>query len=76
MDSQPPSLLAETARGNWVSLRTLIVLRWIAIIGQAAAITVAQEFFNLSFELGLCYLVISASFIANLVATFVWFSRQ
>ncbi len=72
MESQSPSLLAETARGNWVSLRTLIVLRWIAITGQAAAITVAQEYFNLSFELGLCYLVIGASFIANLVATFVF----
>ena len=67
-----PGLLAEETRSNWVRLRTLIVLRWIAIAGQLAAITVAQRFFNLSLELGLSYVAIGASVIANLVAIFVY----
>ncbi len=72
MVDQQPGLLAEKARGNWVSLRTLIVLRWIAIIGQIAAINVATEFFGLSIDLGLCYIAISVSLIANLIATIVY----
>jgi len=67
-----PGLLAEDRRSNWVRLRTLIVLRWIAIAGQLAAITVAQRFFSLSLELGLSYVAIGASIIANLVAIFVY----
>ncbi len=64
--------LIDDTRSNWVRLRTLIVLRWIAIAGQIAAITVAQRFFNLNLELGLCYLAIGASIIANLVAIFIF----
>ena len=67
-----PGHLMEGHRSNWVRLRTLIVLRWIAIAGQLVAITVAQRFFNLSLELGLCYVAIGAAIIANLVAIFVY----
>ncbi len=67
-----PALTTEGHRSNWVRLRTLIVLRWIAIAGQLAAITVAQRFFDLSLELGLCYVAISAAIIANLLAIFVY----
>ncbi len=66
------ALLTPETRSNWVRLRTLIVLRWIAIAGQLAAITVAQRYFNLSLELGLCYVAIGASIIANLVAIFIY----
>ncbi|NNE88942.1 MAG: ActS/PrrB/RegB family redox-sensitive histidine kinase [Silicimonas sp.] len=59
-------------RSNWVRLRTLIVLRWIAIFGQLAAITVAQRLFNLDLNVGLCFLAIGASIIANLIAVFVY----
>ncbi len=59
-------------RTNWVRLRTLIVLRWFAIVGQLAAITVAQRLFSLDLNLGLCFLAIGASVVANLVATFVF----
>ena len=65
-------LFAEGHRSNWVRLRTLIVLRWIAIVGQLTAITVAQRYFNLSLELGLCYVAIGAAIIANLVAIFIY----
>ncbi len=72
MEDQHLGLLAEKARGNWVSLRTLIILRWIAIAGQIAAITVALLFFDLRFDLGFCSVAISASVIANLIAMFVY----
>ncbi len=72
MTEQNPGLLAEGSRSNWVRLRTLILLRWVAITGQIAAITLARWLFDLSLELGLCYLAIGASIIANLVAIFVF----
>ncbi len=59
-------------RSNWVRLRTLIVLRWIAIFGQLAAITIAQRLFDLDLNLGLCFLAIGASIVANLFAEFVY----
>lgn len=59
-------------RSNWVRLRTLIVLRWIAVSGQLVAITVAQRLFDLQLEIGLCFLAIGASIVANLVAVFVY----
>lgn len=64
--------LTERTRANWIRLRTMIVLRWVAIIGQLIAITVAQLFYGLQLELGLCYLAVGTSVIANLVATFVF----
>lgn len=59
-------------RFNWVRLRTLIFLRWIAIFGQLAALTVAQRLFDLQLEIGLCFLAIGASIVANLFAEFVY----
>lgn len=62
----------ENRRSNWVRLRTLIVLRWIAIGGQLAAITVAQRLFDLNLDLGLCFLAIGAAITANLIAVFIY----
>lgn len=59
-------------RSNWVRLRTLIVLRWIAVFGQLVAITVAQRMFSLDLDIGLCFLAIGASIVANLVAVFIY----
>lgn len=53
-------------------LRTLIVLRWIAVFGQLSAITLAQRLFDLDLDLGLCFMVIGASIVANLIAVFVY----
>ncbi len=66
------ALFKREARSDWIRLRTLIVLRWAAITGQIIAITVAQRLYNLQLELGLCYLAIGASVIANLIAIFVF----
>src|SRR6056297_1924508 len=68
----PTLALFKSRRSNWVRLRTLVVLRWIAIAGQLGAITVAQRLFNLDLELGLCFLAIGASVLANLIAIFIF----
>ena len=62
----------EEARSSWIRLRTMILLRWFAIIGQLTAITVAQRMYNLQLELGLCYLAVGVSVIGNLIAIFVF----
>ena len=59
-------------RVNRVRLRTLIVLRWIAVSGQLAAITIAVRMFSVDLNVGLCFLAIGVSIIANLVAVFVY----
>lgn len=51
---------------NWVRLRTLILLRWMAIAGQIAAILVASQVYGLDLPLGPCALVVGASILANL----------
>lgn len=65
-------LLVGQQRSNWIRLRTMILLRWVAIVGQLVAITVAQRFFGLQLELGLCYLAVGVSVIGNLIAIFVF----
>ncbi len=72
MANPSPGLFNRAHRVNWVRLRTLIVLRWIAIVGQLAAITVAQRLFELELELGLAFLAIGASITVNLIAIFVY----
>lgn len=71
MDDTPPPMI-EQRRSNWVRLRTLIVLRWIAIAGQLAAIFVAQASFGITLDVGMCYLAVGAAVIANLVAIFIY----
>ena len=63
--------LSRDTRSDWVRLRTLILLRWMAIIGQLAAITVVDRFYGISLPLGLCYLAVGASVIANLISIFI-----
>jgi len=40
--------LGARTRASWIRLRTMILLRWVAIIGQLVALTVAQTVFDLS----------------------------
>ncbi|MCR9127372.1 MAG: ActS/PrrB/RegB family redox-sensitive histidine kinase [Rhodobacteraceae bacterium] len=72
MTNSNPSILSGQTRSNWIRLRTLIFLRWVAIAGQLTAITVAQQLYNLQLELGLCYLAVGVSVIGNLIAIFVF----
>ncbi len=59
-------------RANWIRLRTMILLRWVAIVGQVIAVTLTPQLFGIHLELGWCYFVISVSVIFNLVASFVF----
>lgn len=66
------SLFSNGQGRNRLRLHTLIVLRWMAIAGQLAAITVGYFYLDLRLPLGLCYLVVGLSVIANLVSSFVF----
>ncbi|MDT0681461.1 ActS/PrrB/RegB family redox-sensitive histidine kinase [Roseicyclus sp. F158] len=65
----PGSFGEET---NRIRLRTLIVLRWIAILGQIAAIEVGRRAFGLELPVLLCYAAIGTAVLANLVAIFLY----
>ena len=56
------------ARGDWVRLRTLVVLRWMAIAGQAGTVLIATQALGFQLPLPLCALVISASVSFNIIA--------
>ncbi len=60
------------ARGDWVRLRTLVILRWMAIAGQVAAVLVASYGMGFDLPLAWCALLISASACANVVAHLVY----
>ena len=64
--------LGERTRANWIRLRTMIVLRWVAIAGQLTAITVADRIYGLQLELALCYFAVGVSVTGNLVAILVF----
>ena len=72
MSDIPPGVLKDRERGNWVRLRTIILLRWAAVVGQLVALFVAQQFYNLQLEMGLCLLVVSVSVMGNLIAMFIF----
>ncbi|MEO0486754.1 MAG: ActS/PrrB/RegB family redox-sensitive histidine kinase [Pseudomonadota bacterium] len=65
-------LARPEARANWIRLRTLVVLRWVAIVGQLAALTIAQRLYNLQLEIVLCYMAIGVSVFANLISVWIY----
>jgi len=68
MANSNTSLWRGQERSTWIRLRTLILLRWVAIIGQLTAITVAQQSYHVQLELGLCYFAVGVSVMGNLTA--------
>ena len=67
-DTTQTSLFNMDARGDWVRLRTLVMLRWLAIAGQASAVLIATQILEMQLPLSMCALVISASVSFNIVA--------
>ncbi len=65
-------LTRRESRNDWVRLRTLILLRWMAIAGQVVALLVATLGFDLRVPLGGCAAMIGIAICANLVETFVF----
>jgi len=68
--TRPP--FDEMSRSHWVRLRTLIVLRWIAVGGQLAALEASRLLFDIQLQIGLCYVAVGAAIMANLIAIFVY----
>lgn len=67
---------AREARSEWVRLRTLVMLRWLAIFGQSAAVIVAVGYLDLQIPLQACALAITASILFNTVTTLVMPSNK
>ncbi|MDP5358659.1 MAG: sensor histidine kinase, partial [Paracoccaceae bacterium] len=65
-------LFNEQERSNWVRLRTLVALRWFAIIGQTIAILVAVRVYNIQIEVGMAALVITLSVMANIISSYTY----
>ncbi|MEP1767229.1 MAG: ActS/PrrB/RegB family redox-sensitive histidine kinase [Sulfitobacter sp.] len=64
--------LGAPKRSHWIRLRTLILLRWVAIFGQFAAVTATPLLVDIKLELGWCYFAIAISVISNLVSSFIF----
>ena len=58
--------------GEWVRLRTLIVLRWVSIVGQIAALTVAPWYFDVDLPVGQCAIAVGASITVNIAIMLVF----
>ncbi len=69
MISQGRSFSVRGERSQWLRLRSSILVRWIAIGGQIAAIFVAAYGLSIRLPLGLCFLAVGLAVAANLTAT-------
>ncbi|MDR9484686.1 MAG: ActS/PrrB/RegB family redox-sensitive histidine kinase [Sediminimonas sp.] len=66
------SVLKGRQRGNWIRLRTIILLRWVAIVGQLAALVVSQQIYRLDLPMGACLMVVGVAVIGNLLSLFIF----
>jgi two-component system sensor histidine kinase RegB len=51
---------------NKIKLLTLINIRWVAILGQFATISIVYFYLNFSFNIGYCYLLVLFSSFLNI----------
>ena len=70
MSNSETQLFQMHQRSNWVRLRTLVILRWIAIAGQIAAIIIAVSIYKLQLPVGFAMLIILCSVFVNLFSAF------
>lgn len=71
MSEQSTGMFPAEGQGAWLSLRTLILLRWMAVAGQGAALLVSAYLFGMEVPMGPCLLIVGASIGVNLVLAFV-----
>jgi len=64
------------ARGDWVRLRTLVTVRWIAVAGQIIAVPAASKGLGFHLPLAACGLLISLSATVNTVVQVVYPSEK
>lgn len=72
MTDQALDLISDQRRSNWIRLRTITTVRWIAIAGQMIALIVTERYFGLDLNYALCYAAVVVSIIANVVAAYVF----
>lgn len=72
MAEAPFNLLNREAHSEWVRLHTLVNLRWLAVVGQSAAVLFASLQLELLLPVGLCLLAIGASALFNIVSSIVF----
>lgn len=65
-------MFGEESRSNWVRMRTLVLLRWVAILGQTTAVFFAIYVFNVQIAAGPVAIVIGAAVLGNLFSTFLF----
>lgn len=70
------SLFTQDLRSGWIRLRTLLLLRWLAILGQTITVVVASFVLGLRVELGLSFLAIGSSVLSNMIAMTVFPPNQ
>lgn len=59
-------------RGNYIRLRTIIWLRWVAVLGQLSALVIAEYIYGIEMMTGPIVMVIGTSILANLIAMFIF----
>ncbi len=71
-----PSGLWSSERGHdlnapsdWVRLRTLVLLRWMAIVGQLTAILIAWRYYGIELHLTMSLAVVGAAVVFNIFST-------
>lgn len=65
-------LMTKTMRSSWIRIRTMILVRWIAIFGQLTALFVSVQIFDLVIEVSWCLFAIGLSILGNIVATVIY----
>lgn len=74
-DNRPAEGAAEPALdgpSEWVRLRTLVLLRWMAVAGQATAILIAWRHFAIDLHLPLTLAVVGAGAFFNLLSVSIY----
>lgn len=72
LSDQHPEIGSLSARSGWVRIGTLVLLRWVAVIGQLGAIIAAERFYFIDLPLGACLAVVGAAVALNLVSILVF----
>ncbi|TKD26175.1 ActS/PrrB/RegB family redox-sensitive histidine kinase [Rhodobacter capsulatus] len=63
---------ASLSHQEWVRLRTLILLRWAAVVGQLAALIAAYGYYDIALNLPMCIGTIGFAVAANIAAIYLY----
>ncbi|MDA7826678.1 sensor histidine kinase, partial [Rhodobacteraceae bacterium] len=65
-------MIVNHPRSSWIRMRTMILIRWMAIFGQSIALFASIRVFDLMINIPLCMFAIGMSVVGNLIATLVY----